>query len=208
MRAHSSRHLPRPGAVLFDLLMAVMNSLEVWSGAAGNRSLGLAWRDAVTARIRQRTEYRPYEDLVRESAVELGLPRGAAGQLFERWAEMSPWPDATAVHRLAAPYAFVTNCSQRLADLAARRSELAPRFTLSAEEARFYKPDLRVYRDACSRLGFPPERTAFVAGSPYDAQGAHDAGLQSILVVRRDDHRPLGASFPSATTLTEIVTSI
>ena len=174
--------------VLFDLLMAVMDSLTVWTDAAGGRRRGLEWRDAVTARIMASGSYAPYESLVAEAAAAVGLPTGAAGRLVARWAEMVPWPDAAAISGLSIPYAFVTNCSGWLAGAAARRSGLEPRFVLSAEEAGRYKPHPTVYREACRRLGTDPAATMFVAGSPYDAAGAQAAGLRSSLVVRRPDH--------------------
>jgi 2-haloacid dehalogenase len=181
-------------AILLDLLMAVMNSLETWSTAAGDRRRGLAWRDDVSRKMAASSTYVSYEELVGRSAAELGLPREAASQLFERWRQMNPWPDSAALSGLAEPYAFVTNCSELLARLAADRSQLKPRFVLSAEEAGWYKPDARIYLAACSRLGSPPESTLFVAGSPYDAEGADAAGLQAVLVARRpDDDARVGA---------------
>jgi hypothetical protein len=60
--------------VLVDLLMAVMDSLTVWSGAAGDSQRGLAWRDAVTARMVAHRSYAPYQDLVVVAARDLGFP--------------------------------------------------------------------------------------------------------------------------------------
>jgi hypothetical protein len=54
--------------VLFDLLMAVMDSLAVWSAAARDPDRGLVWRDALTARMVDSASYTPYEDLVAEAA--------------------------------------------------------------------------------------------------------------------------------------------
>jgi 2-haloacid dehalogenase len=185
----------RVHAILFDLLMAVMNSLAIWSSAAGDQRRGLAWRDAVTRTMGTSPTYVPYEELVVGTAAELGLPREASYELFKRWRDMDPWPDSAALSRLALPYAFVTNCSQSLARVAADRSQLSPRFVLSAQEAGWYKPDPRIYREACRRLGSPPESTLFVAGSAYDAAGAGAAGLPAVLVPRRpDDSTPHGAT--------------
>jgi 2-haloalkanoic acid dehalogenase type II len=196
------------GGVLFDLLMAVMNSLETWRAAAGDSQRGLLWRDEVTARMAAAGTYSPYEVLVVDAAAHVGLPRAAAAGLVDRWFEMEPWPDAQAIAGLSLPYGFVTNSSAELARIAARRSGLHPRFTLSAEEAGWYKPDVRIYREACRRLGGRRERTVFVAGSPYDAEGARQAGLHAWHVVRRPDHPPSGASISSAPSLTEIVAAI
>ena len=165
--------------------MAVMNSLETWSIAAGDRDTGLAWRDAVTERMRAAGRYIAYLDLVTDGAVAVGLDPASPDRLLEAWREMEPWPDAGHLAELNVPYGFLTNCSEELAVLAARRSRLAPRFTLSAERARWYKPRPEVYSQAAERIGASPSEVLFVAGAPYDAQGARQFGLRAALVVRR-----------------------
>jgi 2-haloacid dehalogenase len=195
--------------VLFDLLMAIMNSLDVWSAAAGDREHGLAWRDAVTARMVGSGAYVPYEQLVADAAGDVGLPHASASELVRRWSGMEPWPDAAALARLSLPYAFVTNCSTALARLAARRSRLSPRFVLSAEEPGWYKPHSAIYREAIRLLGMRAERTLFVAGSPYDAEGARAAGLPAVLVRRRRDQRTrAGAAIPVADSLDAILARV
>jgi 2-haloacid dehalogenase len=191
--------------VLFDLLMSVMNSIELWTAAAGDRKRGLQWRDGVTARMRAAGAYVPYEQLVSAAAVELGLAGTAPAELFERWTRMDPWPDAIAIASLPVPYGFVTNCSTRLAEIAGGRSGLEPRFVVSAEEAGCYKPDARIYRYACRQLGATVERTVFVAGSPYDAEGARNAGLRPWLVARRADLAAPDPAIPVARSLVEVV---
>ena len=176
-------------AVLVDLLMATMDSISTWSVAAGDRETGLAWRDAVTDRMRRSGRYRSYRDLVEEAAAELGLGDAAPDRLEEAWLDMPPWPDAEALRSATVPYAFVTNCSSRLASLAADRSGLDPAFTLSAEEAGYYKPRPEIYLLACTRIGAPPGETRFVAGAAYDAEGAHAAGLAARLITRRPGTR-------------------
>ena len=178
---------PRPEGVLLDLLTAVMDSSSVWVAAAGGERRGHAWRDATTALMGAAGAYAPYEDLVAAAARQEGVRSSAVATLIDLWGSMEPRPDAAAIRSLRAPYAFVTNCSDRLASVAAGRSRLAPSFVLSAEEAGWYKPDRRIYLEACRRLGALPGRTLFVAGSVHDANGAATAGLQSILVRRRRD---------------------
>jgi 2-haloacid dehalogenase len=204
-RAHVSE---RVDGLLFDLLMAVMNSPAIWATAASNERRGLAWRDAVTGRMAASRTYVPYEELVRGAAAELGLSREAVSELFEGWREMNPWPDSAALSRLPLPYAFVTNCSERLARVAADRSELTPRFVLSAEEAGWYKPDPRIYREACRRLASAPESTLFVAGAAYDAEGAGAAGLQALLVARREDGGARHGASRVAASLDDVVDAL
>ena len=176
-------------AVLVDLLMATMDSISTWSAAVGDREIGLAWRDAVTDGMVRSGRYRPYRDLVAEAAAELGLGDAAPDRLEEAWLDMRPWPDADALRSASVPYAFVTNCSSRLAALAADQSGLAPAFTLSAEEAGWYKPRSEIYLLACRRIGARPREVRFVAGAAYDAEGAHVSGLKARLITRRSGMR-------------------
>ena len=194
--------------VLFDLLMGVMNSLEPWKSAAADPERGLRWRDAVTARMIAAGAYTPYENLVADAAAEIGLSQSAPADLLDRWSTMEPWPDAAAVSRLSVPFGFVTNTSTVLARIAADRSRLLPAFTMSAEEAGWFKPQAAIYQAACRKLGLEPAAAMFVAGSPYDAAGAGAAGLHSWLVLRRPDHRTPEPTIPTATSLEEIVAAI
>lgn len=180
-----------PRAILVDLLMATMDSISTWSAAAGGRERGLAWRDAVTRRMIEAGRYEPYDDLVIAAAAQLRLQPDAPERLRRAWTVMRRWPDAGALESIDAPYAFVTNTSRELALAAVERSGLRPAFTLSAEEAGWYKPHPEIYRRACERLGTDPGETAFVAGAPYDVRGAVRAGLRGVLVARRAVESPL-----------------
>src|SRR5687767_3809848 len=167
--------------------MAVMDSPSVWAAAAGERALGLAWRDAVTARMLAQPRYVAYEALLSAEAERLGLDAAAGASLVDHWARMEPWPDASAAARLELPYGFVTNCSASLARLAADRSGLAPAFVLSAEEIGWYKPHPKAYLAGSERLGLAPAQILFVAGARYDALGAHASGMETRLVRRREE---------------------
>lgn len=166
--------------------MAVMDSPAVWEAVVPGR--GRAWRDAVTRRMIDSGDYVPFVSLVADAARELGLPEEAPARLVDAWPAMAPRADVAAVARLGVPYAFVTNTSRELAEVAARRSGLRPAFTLSAEDAGCYKPDPRIYQAACDRLGRDPADVHFVAGAPYDAAGAREAGLAATWIRRRPDH--------------------
>lgn len=202
----------RPGervqALLLDLLMATMDSMSVWAAAADDRTIGLAWRDAVTQRMIRNGRYVPYDLVVADAARDLGLAADASRRLRDAWHEMRPWPDAAAVREAALPYAFVTNCSKELGLLAAERSGLEPSFTLSAEEAGWYKPSPEIYRLACERVGADRVDVAFVAGGPYDARGASAAGLTTIFVERRRTAERLSPSVIRVVDLREALVAL
>ncbi len=67
---------------------------------------------------------------------------------------------------------------------------------LSVEDVGVFKPDARVYRLACDRLGIAPGAAAFVSSNGWDAAGAARFGFQTVWVNRgglpvdRLPHRP------------------
>jgi HAD superfamily hydrolase (TIGR01493 family) len=194
----------RASAVLCDLLMAVMDSPAIWAAAAGGEEAGWAWRDAVTRRMLNARRYADYQRLVSEEAAAQGLQAGSADALLRRWPEMQARPDVAALVRLPLTYAFVTNCSQRLAAQAAAAAAgagLRPAFVLSAEEAGWYKPQAAVYRQACGLLERDPHEVLYVAGAAYDAEGALAAGLRVTLVARRPSPDDLDPAIRTAASL-------
>ena len=102
-----------------------------------------------------------------------------------------------------AAYAFVTNCSSELAAVAVERAGLRPKFTLSAEEAGWFKPRREAYALAVERLGLAATQVQFVAGAAYDAIGASNAGLSTTLVARRPLLEPLPEEVRVVGSLTE-----
>ena len=169
-----------PKAVLFDLLTALIDSWTLWDGVAGNSADGRRWRAAYLKLTYATGLYRPYQDVVREAAVEVGLPPGFAEQLAARYGELQAWPEVPQVlgslqGRL--PLAVVTNCSQALGHIAASRTGISFEVLVTAERAGFYKPHPRPYRLALDELGFAPAECLFVAGSAYDLYGAAAVGL-------------------------------
>jgi 2-haloalkanoic acid dehalogenase type II len=164
-------------AVGFDLLTALLDTWSLWSDVAGDRDLGMRWHGASQALLRGK-RYRPFDDIVRESASEVGIDTKRASEILRRWGEFEPWPDVPPVlDRLDATRCFVvTNCSRKLGRLAAFR---AGRFELvvTAEEAGAYKPDPLPYRLALERLALDPAEVLFVAGSAHDVGGAARVGM-------------------------------
>ena len=164
-------------AVGFDLLTALLNTWTLWSSVAGESSLGMRWHAASQEMLRGKP-YRPFEDIVRESATAVGVDAKRARELLRRWGDFEPWPDVPPVMaQLEGTKRFiVTNCSRKLGRLAAFR---AGRFDLvvTAEEAGAYKPDPLPYRMALDRLGLDAAEVLFVAGSAHDVGGAARVGM-------------------------------
>ncbi len=169
--------MSRYDAIGFDLLTALLDTWSVWKAVAGDDDLGMRWHAASQAMLRGRA-YRPFEDIVRDSAREVGVSEERAAEMLRRWGDFQPWPDTpAALERLGSMRRFiVTNCGQALAERAAAR---AGEFELvmTAERAGAYKPDPRPYRAALDVLGLDPHRVLFVAGSAHDVGGASRMGM-------------------------------
>ncbi len=185
-------------AVAFDLLTALVDSWTLWEAVAGDAALGRAWRQASLRLVTAAGSYQPYEDMVQAAAREVGLDRSRMDALLRRWSEIQPWPEAPGVlaqlggRRLA----IVTNCSQRLAEIAAAATGGRFELVMSAERAGVYKIDPCAYQAALDALGLPAERVLFVAGSAHDVPGAGHVGMPVYWANRRGLPVPDGAPAP------------
>lgn len=169
--------MPKYDAVGFDLLTALLDTLPLWRSVAGDDAKGTEWH-AANQRLLRGQPYRPFEDLVRESATEVGLAPTCASALLSRWGAFEPWPDTrTTLGALGGVTRFiVTNCSAKLGERAASRVGVFAT-VMTAEVAGAYKPDPRPYRAALDALDLDPKRVLFVAGSAHDVGGAGRAGM-------------------------------
>ncbi len=171
--------MPRYEAIGFDLLTALLDTWSLWKRVAGDDALGLRWHASSQSLLRGR-EYRPFEDIVRDSARDVGLAPDRPDELLARWGEFSAWPDVPDVlARLDDRYRrfIVTNCSARLGWLATTKVGAPFDLVMTAERAGAYKPDPRPYRAALDALGLDAARVLFVAGSAHDVGGAARAGM-------------------------------
>lgn len=166
-------------AVAFDLLTALIDSWTLWETVAGDVPLGRSWRQASLRLITAAGAYVAYEEMVRRAAREVGVDITLADAIIERWGELKPWPEAPDMleklqgRRLA----IVTNCSQRLAEIAAAATGGQFEVIMSAERAGVYKTDRRAYQAGLDALGLPASRVLFVAGSAHDVPGAGALGM-------------------------------
>ena len=191
--------LYRPKAVLFDLLTVLIDSWTLWDAVAGSELAGRPWRAAYLRRTYSEGRYRPYELLVEEAAVEVGLPASLGERLAARYGELAPWPEVPEVLnalRDVARLAVVTNCSEALGRIAAARTGVGFDVVVTAERAGFYKPHPRSYRSALEELGVAPQDALFVAGSAYDLFGAAAVGLPVYWHDRIGIEMPAGAPPP------------
>ncbi len=167
-------------AVLFDLLSALMDSWSLWEDVAGDSALGREWRIHYLKATCRTLHYQPYLQLVGESARAVSITQAQADMIGTRWRELTPWPEANSIlAELASKtkIGLVTNCSEELGLACVSRLGIEFDVVLTAERARYYKPNPRIYEKAIEEIGEPPERILYVAGSPYDVHGAAAIGM-------------------------------
>ncbi|MEX3693890.1 HAD-IA family hydrolase [Paraburkholderia sp. BR14263] len=171
-----------PKAVLFDLLTALLDSWTLWNRSAGSEQAGRAWRAEYLRLTYGCGRYVAYEQLVKQSAVHVGLPESSALALEADWLQLTSWSGAVEAVQQLQPHckiAIVTNCSIRLGRQAAGIFPVKWDAVITAEEAGAYKPDPTPYRLALDVLGVTPSEAVFVAGSSYDMFGTASVGLRT-----------------------------
>jgi 2-haloacid dehalogenase len=171
-------------AVLFDLLSALLDSWSLWDRIAGGEEAGRRWRMRYLEITYAEGTYRDYLELVDEAARDSGAGDDAAARLERDWDTLQPWPEAneivgTLVRRM--PVGVVTNCSIELGRRAAARLDVSWTSVITAEDSGWYKPSPSAYEAGLAALGTTPERTLFVAGSPFDVVGAASTGMRVYL---------------------------
>jgi 2-haloacid dehalogenase len=207
----TTRPAPTPiKAILFDLLTALLDSWTIWNRAAGSEQAGRAWRAEYLRLSYSCGAYVPYEELIHQAADNTHTRDGAPEALEVLWPDLPTWSGAQqALIALAPDYklAIVTNCSNRLARVAAERLSVNWDAVVTAEEAGFYKPHPKPYQLALSRLGVQAHEVLFVAGSGYDLFGTAPLGIPTYWHNRVGAAAPEGAPAPhkASTHLTELV---
>jgi 2-haloalkanoic acid dehalogenase type II len=168
-------------AVVFDLLTALLDSWTLWNRVAKSEERGGEWRAAYLRRTYETGRYRPYETLVAEAAIGVGLSPALADRLAARYHELKPWPEVHevlgALRREDLKLGVVTNCSETLGTTAVSCTGIDFDVVVTAERAGYYKPDPRPYERAIAELGVTATRSLFVAGSAYDLFGARNLGM-------------------------------
>jgi 2-haloacid dehalogenase len=148
-------------------------------------------------------EYRRYrevlESVVRQFGEQLGFtPTDAVVRsLPESLQEWKPWPDTvTALRELGSRFqlAVISNVDDDL--FAATRPQLGVEFAqvITAQQAGAYKPSLKIFELALSRIGVPAHRVLHVGQSLYhDVVPAQSLGLATVWVNRPSARAGVGA---------------
>jgi 2-haloacid dehalogenase len=120
-----------------------------------------------------------------------------AQSLPDSLAAWEPWPDTvSALHRLKTRFrlAIISNVDDDL--FAATRPRLQVDFdeVVTAQQAQAYKPSLKIFELALSRLGTPRSRVLHVAQSVFhDVVPAQKLGLSTVWVNRPSARAGVGA---------------
>ncbi|MGD1023901.1 MAG: haloacid dehalogenase type II [Candidatus Sulfotelmatobacter sp.] len=148
-------------------------------------------------------EYRSYrevlESVVRQFGEHLGFPPTdrECHSLPESLKEWRPWPDTVdALRELRSRFrlAIISNVDDDL--FATTRPNLEMEFSqvITAEQARAYKPSLKIFELALSRVGVPAHQVLHVGQSLYhDVVPAQSLGLATVWVNRPSARKGVGA---------------
>jgi HAD superfamily hydrolase (TIGR01509 family) len=183
----------RPLAVVFDLWETLID----WNPREARRTLERI-EELVGAGFQERWDLAPrrYEQPIREALAGAGVPAEAldevcAIRLEYHREQLVPRPGAVETLRrlreLGLLVGLITVCTEDV-ELLWPESEFAGLFDAEVFSSRegLTKPDPRIYRLCCERLGVEPELAVFVGdGANDELAGARRVGMQAILI-----HRP------------------
>jgi 2-haloacid dehalogenase len=151
----------------------------------------------------ERGEYRRYREVLQSVVRQFGERLGFAPtdqeacSLPESLKEWKPWPDTvTALQELQSRFrlAIVSNVDDDL--FAATRPQLRAEFdqVITAQQAGAYKPSLKIFELALSRVGVPAHRVLHVGQSLYhDVLPAQSLGVATVWVNRPSVRTGVGA---------------
>ena len=166
---------------------------------ADPRTLYFDW-DAATVRRYRSSTWRPYFDWgllgLRDVLTPLGvdvnqahLNRLAETLMATMTSRAEPHPEVPAIisalkERL--PLMPITNMDQRLFEMNAFKSQFT--LTLTAEEARAFKPSALIFNRAIERLGVAPRNILHVSLSQFaDLEGAMPVGMNVAWINRNSE---------------------
>ena len=204
---------------VFGTLVDWRSSIAAALAAAGqDAGVGADWhavadawrsryRPALTAVVRGERPFEPLDALhaqmLDEVIAEFGLqalrPAQRAG-LVLAWHRLAPWPDSgPGLARMRERHLLtpLSNGGMGLLTRLAKAAGLPFDCIVSAELARTYKPDPRVYALVPEFFAVPPAQVLMVAAHPDDLVAAAGCGLRTAFVPRPREWGP-GAAVPAA----------
>jgi len=148
-------------------------------------------------------EYQRYREVLQSVVRKFGENLGfsatdqEANSLPESLREWKPWPDTVAALReLQSRFrlAIISNVDDDL--FAATLPKLSAQFDqiITAQQAGAYKPSLKIFELALSRMGVPADRVLHVGQSVYhDVLSAQSLGMSTVWVNRPSPRSGVGA---------------
>ena len=199
-------------AIIFDLFGTLVNDFMSVTGQTHEELadiLGVPyepfmkqWRE-ITAR-RTMGEFQTVEASIDHVCGALGVPvtakqmaKAVEFRLEYTRRALVPKPDAVAtlaqLKQTGFTVGLLSNCSIEIPILwpTTEFADLIESPIFSSRE-RLKKPDPRIYRIACERLGVAPEDCLYIAdGENHELKAAADYGMNPVLI-RLDSHEPRG----------------
>lgn len=151
----------------------------------------------------EQSPYRKYRDVlgsvVRDFGTKLGFSPTTLEirSLADSLPTWGPWPDTVAaLHQLKSKFrlAILSNTDDDLFEKTRPQLEVAFDEVVTAEQAQAYKPSLKLFELALSRIGAPAHRVLHVGQSIYhDVIPAQALGLATVWVNRPSARPGIGA---------------
>ena len=149
---------------------------------------------AVSMDRQQRAPYRDYKTVLRSSLAVVMASRGLSSRpedgetlLSFLW-KIPPHPEVpAALERLRARFrlAIISNTDDDLIARTVAAIGVPIDFVITAEQARAYKPDHRLFRHAHNVIGVTPDETIHVGmGQVTDLKTCHELGIRAVWIDR------------------------
>ncbi len=151
--------------------------------------------------------YKPYRNILSEVVQLFGVKLDFKPSLEETLSlaeSIANWPPFAdtnaALHKLKQDYklAIVSNIDNDLIKLSASQLDVEFDWIITAQNARAYKPDLRVFQHAFEQMQLDTTQILHIAQSIFhDITPANELELQSVWVNRRRGLKGTGATPPA-----------
>ena len=151
----------------------------------------------------ERGEYRSYRNVLGSVVERFGEEFGfepseeELHSLAESLKEWNPWPDTVeALRVLGGRYqlAIISNVDDDLLAATLPRLQADFKQVVTAQQALAYKPSLKIFKLALSRMGVPAHRVLHVGQSLYhDVIPAQSLGIATVWVDRPSARKGVGA---------------